>query len=406
MILAFKKDSRFFYLAFPFFMFAFLTRYNNGLLIFPVFLYILINSDKINFKNLIIGIIASFLVLLPVLIFFYEKFGNIIYPLMSFGSTSTAVSISTETASYNPNIFYFLQMLPVYIGLQGKLIVLIVALGIVLCLILRILRIKDNKYSFEGLNLKSRNSKIKLVLFIILIIAFLVSFGKTVYMVSEVLFFALAYLFYEITRSMKIKKMDLHVLFFSWFMVFFIFSSIFVIKDDRYFLLMAPPVVYFMILGLSEISNIHKFKIKNNNVIFPVLTIILTLIILFSNATLIPTIRQANNGDLIANQQIEMASQWFVNYDPNYKNQNIYSDLSPNFSWYLNTNVKQIPVFKNNQTFIGVNNDSFTQEDSNEFNDYLVTNNADYYFCIRNGLNLTSYKPIKQFGNVIIYKRE
>ena len=132
----------------------------------------------------------------------------------------------------------------------------------------------------------------------------------------------------------------------------------------------------------------------------------MTLIILFSNATLIPTIRQANNGDLIANQQIEMASQWFVNYDPNYKNQNIYSDLSPNFSWYLNTNVKQIPVFKNNQTFIGVNNDSFTQEDSNEFNDYLVTNNADYYFCIRNGLNLTSYKPIKQFGNVIIYKRE
>ena len=44
MILAFKKDSRFFYLAFPFFMFAFLTRYNNGLLIFPLFLYILINS--------------------------------------------------------------------------------------------------------------------------------------------------------------------------------------------------------------------------------------------------------------------------------------------------------------------------------------------------------------------------
>jgi len=197
--------------------------------------------------------------------FYSKNFKNIIYPFINFGSTSTMSSVSAASVYYNPNIFYFLQMLPVYIGLQGKLIVLIVALGIVLCLILRILRIKDNKYSFEGLNLKSRNSKIKLVLFIILIIAFLVSFGKTVYMVSEVLFFALAYLFYEITRSMKIKKMDLHVLFFSWFMVFFIFSSIFVIKDDRYFLLMAPPVVYFMILGLSEISNIHKFKIKNNN---------------------------------------------------------------------------------------------------------------------------------------------
>ena len=54
MILAVKKDSRFFYLAFQFAMFAFLTRYNSALLIFPIFLYIFINKDKVNVKNLII----------------------------------------------------------------------------------------------------------------------------------------------------------------------------------------------------------------------------------------------------------------------------------------------------------------------------------------------------------------
>ena len=59
-VLAVKKDSRFFYLVFPFFMFAFLTRYNSALLIFPIFLYILINKDKINFKNIIIGIVLQF----------------------------------------------------------------------------------------------------------------------------------------------------------------------------------------------------------------------------------------------------------------------------------------------------------------------------------------------------------
>ena len=51
LILAVKKDSKFFYLAFPFSMLAFLTRYNSALLIFPIFLYILMNKDKINFKE-------------------------------------------------------------------------------------------------------------------------------------------------------------------------------------------------------------------------------------------------------------------------------------------------------------------------------------------------------------------
>ena len=84
-VLAVKKDSRFFYLAFPFAMFAFLTRYNSALLIFPIFLYIFINKDKINFKNMIMGIIASILIIIPVFIFFYEKFGNMLYPFINLG---------------------------------------------------------------------------------------------------------------------------------------------------------------------------------------------------------------------------------------------------------------------------------------------------------------------------------
>ena len=115
---------------------------------------------------------------------------------------------------------------------------------------------------------------------------------------------------------------------------------------------------------------------------------------------------ETNNDKVVANQQMKLASQWFVNYDPNYKNENIYSDLSPNFSWYLKTNVKSVPVFKDNQTFPnGVKNYTFNQEDSNQFNNYLLNNNADYYFCVREGLNLTDYTPIKQFGIVTIYKR-
>ena len=131
------------------------------------------------------------------------------------------------------------------------------------------------------------------------------------------------------------------------------------------------------------------------------------LIILLSTATQIPNIQNANNDKSNANPQMEQASQWFVSYDPDYKNQNIYSDLWPNFSWYLKTNVKPVPIFKDNHVFTdgGVVNNTFNQNDSNAFNNYLVTNNADYYFNVRPGLNLTSYKPIKRFGIVTIYEK-
>jgi hypothetical protein len=194
---------------------------------------------------------------------------------------------------------------------------------------------------------------------------------------------------------------------FAWFMVFFIFNSIYVIKDDRYFVLMAPSVAYFMILGLDIIPNRIKFIFKNRNITFPLIAIILTLIMLLSTASQIPLILETNNNKVLANEQMKLASQWFENYDTDYKNQNIYSDLSPNFSWYLKTDVKSVPVFKDNQTFPnGVKNYTFNQADSNAFNNYLVTNNADYYFCVRIGLNLTSYTPIKQFGIVTIYARK
>jgi hypothetical protein len=394
----------------PFLMFAFLTRYNNALLIIPIFFYVLINWNKINFKNLILGIIGSLIILVPVFIFFYEKFGNIIYPFINFGSSSTAVSTATESLAYNPNILYYIQLFPALVGIQGFIIVLVVALGTLFYLYLKLFKNQDNKHLLERLRME-RLTKIKLAVLVVLTIIFLGSFGKTVYISSEILFFIMAYMMYDLSKN-SIKDIDDHLMIFVWFMAFLIFNSIFVVKDNRYFLLMVPPVAYFMILGLSKVFNAIKFKIRNKNILFPSFAIILIIILLFSTATQISVVLQANNNEAVTNEQVQMASQWFINYDPNYKNQNVYSDLWPNFSWYLKTNIKPVPIFKNNQTFAdvgGLKNSTFNQADSNQFNNYLIDNNVEYYFSVRPGLNLTSYKPIKEFnntlGNVVIYKR-
>ena len=116
---------------------------------------------------------------------------------------------------------------------------------------------------------------------------------------------------------------------------------------------MAPAVAYFLILGLSGVSNRLKFKIRNRNITFPVIALILTFILLLSTVSYLPSIQQANNDTKILNQNTILATEWLASYDPDYKNKTIYSDLWPNFGWYLKTDVKMVPVFKDNQSYSG-----------------------------------------------------
>ena len=407
LILAVKRDSKFFYLAFPLAMLAFLTRYNNALLIFPIFLYILINRHEIkNIKHLFTGMLASFLFIIPVFIFFYEKFGNIIYPFTSiFGTTAT--SHLAESAAYDANPFFFIDKFPSFMGLEGFIAIFIILAGIFVYGFLKFKRnSKDQKKLFNIPEIKKKSTKLKLALFAVLLLIFLCSLGHILSYFSEVLFFILGYLLYDLTKNLNIKDIDMHLLFFAWFMAFLIFHSVLSIKDNRYFVIMAPPVAYFLIFGLTEVSNRLKFKIKGHNATFPLIAVILTAIILLSAASQLPGIMQANEDDKITNENMVLASQWIMNYDPSYKDKVIYSDLWPYFSWYLKTNVQMMPVFMDGQSYSGgVKKFDLTLQDNMAYNKELNDNNADYYFCFRQGVNLTYYKPIKQFGDLIIYKR-
>ena len=265
-------------------------------------------------------LLLHLLIILPVFIFFYEKFGNIIYPIINSGTTSNSISFSSESAAYDPNILFFIQKFPAFIGPQGITILFIVVFGFVLYLLIKFIKKTSfNKISLEGLRLNNRTNKIKWIIIVGLVIIILGTFGKTYYIVTELLFFAVVYLLYDSTRNLKLKNMDIHLMFLTWFMVFFIFHSIFIIKDNRYFVLMAPPVAYFMILGLTGISNKLKIEIRNRNMVFPLIAIILTLIMLVATASQIPDILQANNDKVVANENMVLASQWFKNYDPGYK---------------------------------------------------------------------------------------
>ncbi|MBI5681014.1 MAG: glycosyltransferase family 39 protein [Methanobacterium sp.] len=407
MALAVKKNSKYFYLSFPFMMLAFLTRYPSALLIFPAALYIFINIRTVEKRDAIIGIGVSLLLLIPVFIFFYKVFGNPLYSFLSFfGLTST--TISAENFSYDPNLLYFVEKTPAYIGAQSIAIISIIMLGTILYTINRLKGDSKLKINiFNAINIKNKNTRIKLLILMIMTLIFLGTFGKAFYMVSESLFFAICYIFYSLIKNLNIKDIDLHLLFFAWFMAFFIFHSIFVIKDNRYFVTMAPAVSYFLIWGLSEIYAKIGFKIRNINVTSYVLSLILIFMILSATASYLPGIQNKNYKLKIMDENIDLSSQWLMNYDPNYKNKAVYSNAWPYFGWYLKTDVKMMPLFKDNQTYYGgLKNYNFSQQDIISFNNYLESNNAYYYLSYGISLNLTSYQQIKKFGNVIIYEKK
>ena len=408
LILSINRNSRFFYLAIPLIMLAFLTRYNNALLIFPLILYLLINRDNLNYKNIFGGFLAAVLVTVPVLIYFYEQFGSILYPFLNFASASNMSLGAVRNSFYDPNIFFFLEKMPFLIGIPLFIILLITIGALFIYTFYKLIgELRLNKPLSRVLGLNEGLMKYKMLLFVALTLIFLLSFGKTNYLLSEVLYLLTALIFYEIVKNLNIKDMRLHLLFFSWFMTFFIFHSIFALKDVRYFVVMAPPLAYFIILGLSEISKLVKIKFRETNLTFLLLAIILSVMAISSGASQIPLILQDNQDNVIFNQEIASAGNWIVVNDPNYRDKNIYSDLWPNFSWYLKTNVKPVPVFRGNDSFlVGVIDFNFNQADSDKFNNYLVTHDADYYLSVRHGLNLTSYVEVKHFGDLIIYKRK
>lgn len=404
-VLAVKINPKYFYLTFLFAILAFLTRYTSGLILFPLLLYLFINYSTFkNLKYIFAGILISFLFLIPILISFYNISGNPFFSFQSFFN-GTVNPGAAGNYYYQPDIFYYLNHIFSYIGPAGIAIIIIVLLGVLIYGYFRLDKIKVTYKNILKVNI-DKKSIIYILAFFILISIFLFTFSDLFYMISEILFFLFCLTSYKILKNLNIKYLDMDLLFFSWFMAFFIFHSVFVIKDDRYFVTMAPATAYFLTLGFSMISTRINSKFKSKDRILSILSITLIGIMLISTIYYVPEI--ANQNELIKEKADTafLASNWLKNYDPDYKSKKIYADFWSYFSWYLRMNVKSMPVFKDGKAYTYQLRDYKIDEESNiAYNNELNQNKADYYFSIRDGLNLTYYKPIKQFKFLILYQR-
>lgn len=397
-VIAVKKSSKYFLISFPIAMLAFLTKFNQALIIFPLLFYILINWQNIeNRRNIIIGIIIAILILVPLFVFYSIKYGNPAHVLMDFYGTSSGTSVSEFYFDYNPDTLFYVKLLPLLIG-NGALLVLFIIIGGLFVGYMRLLLRKTGIGKFK-FNYK-KNYLIKISVLILLAV-FLVSWGSSYLLSESLLFFILLGLFKLLNHK---NKFNLDFLFISWFGTFLVFISSFIIKDIRYILMILPSLTYFLIRSL-EITEKQIGLIRNRKLTYYLAPVLVT-VILISTIFYLPTIAEGNVYQKTINSNMEEASQWLIKYDPDYKSKIIFSDLWPYSGWFLQTNIGKMPEFKGNERhYLNLKNYTPTLEDSNAANNFLVENNVYYYFSIRKWVNLNNYRPLIKFGFVTIYKK-
>lgn len=404
LVLGVKKDSKYLYLVFPLLMMAFLARYTSVILVFPIFLYLIINHNFLkNFKKIVIGALAGFALFIPFITYFYTKLGNLNPLINLFTSTIMGSGGAVNDLGYNPDKLYFLYNLLNYINigpLQGVyrqiqnpsqgfpsilayilVIIVLIGLGIYLYQIL--------KKRIENVDYNKNKTTLQLLILIILLTLGVWSFFYSSYIICELVFLAVIYTTYRLLKDTG-GELEMDFLFLSWFAAFFIFHSIIPIKLDRYFITMSPPLAYFIILGLNTVFEKYKSRLTFKGIKSKHLYLIIGVLLLIST-TAVHVGHAPNHG---YGYYIQAASDWLTEYDPSYHSSEIYSDYDPALTWSLKKEVKfAVPR-------LYVSPESFSR--------YLLDNNVDYYIDAFTDpkWNIPGYHIIRNMSGIAIYQRD
>ena len=173
------------------------------------------------------------------------------------------------------------------------------------------------------------------LIFTILLAILALTLNQTSYLVSVVLVFILCYLAGTSLRGEN-EQQSLDLMFLAWFLSYLIFHSILPIKVDRYFITMAPALVYFLILGFDELLNIIRARKPGFNGKW----IGLTLVLILLTSTTITYAGHTPQKVFVV--YLEDAGVWITQQDPQYQDRIIASDYSTALSWYLKKDVQAL----------------------------------------------------------------
>ena len=366
--MAIKINPKYYKWLITLFVIGFFTRY-TVILVFPVIvlLYLYENSfsvKKEDLKEILIGLVPGIITALIIVI----PVKNMGHGFLGFGGQIiggvSGSHGSVNDLAYTTDTYYYLTNLGNFISSSKTVFInrtpslenpTILSILIFLILIVGlILWIKNNDFKFD------RQKIIGIALWIIALITF-DQFSS---------FITILIVFLGFLLIGKDSKNQLGLIMLSWFLVYFIFCSYFMIKVNRYIIPAMPALSYLIMVGTETIS--EKTPKKN---VLPLILIVLFLVQGFAFTYTFEDTDQFTAPEDMSNYIISNVDNW------EHVKIGVYN-MRP-YHWYLGSNVTGI-----------------------ERDEPAAIENANISYYISDvPQNLTNYKEIKNIGNLYLYEK-
>ena len=388
-----ENNQKYFYIAFPLGVLCFFTKYPGGLIFPLMFLYFMAKTNfftnfKKYYKNIIGGLISGFLCLIPFVGYFLLN--NI--PFGFLNQAQDISSTSSLTASHRGHLvgndlFFYIKGLVYYISSTDYFIGIIILAIFFIGLILLILSFKNFlKKSYDcqrKVQVFKWKISLKAVYFtlavsVLMIILSFLTASLFSFLYSEALLFIGLYLFAYSYSKINLKYSSsaaLSITMIGLFLSYLVFFSSHLVKADRYFTSMAPGFVFLLTLSVEFL--LSKVKTRKFNLKYLIIGLIMCLMI-FSSIHYLITIQ-----DESAAVDEKNTTEWILG-----KKGIVASERGPTYTWYLQREVIFIKDPLSNA----------------KLNNKLLGGNVTYYISF-DDVNLSSYSPIKEFGEVTVFKK-
>ena len=383
------NDGRYFILAIPLMVLSTCAKYVSVINFAPLFFYFLSKGDffsrlKSSFKNILLGIIFSFVCVLPFIYFYITN--NVFNRFLEYAGGIHSTSSSEGAAAYlvngvNDFLFYIIN-LPSLIFRYSDVVGLIFLFFLIVGLVYVVYKV------YGMLKFSSRfNVSIFLVSVFGIVFSFLLTLNYSIF-VSLIVLYVFLLIFtisfrkivinYNESSDNEYKCFSYDLLMFTWFLGQFIFLSAFFVKAIRYGIAFFPPLVFFITYGFSKfLGFIPDFSFKKY---IPYVFIVFLIILAFGHLTIDKSDPWVEDEKIVSE---------FIESNDTFSNLTLWADR-PSYAWYTQSDIHYM---------------GDRSEYGDNFSEALVANNVDYYISHEPRLHLKDYSIDRVMGTVVFFKR-
>jgi hypothetical protein len=389
-----EEDDRWYLLAFPMLLVAALTRYTALLFVFPVAVWVVLRWRPFRqARRIAQGVALALAAYIPAAIYYAQRFGDVLFPFVIALRFSEFAGVPGDS-SLKAGPAWYLENLHTLSAPEGLSLIAAIVFGVAaLGLLSRLM-----ETPMEELPGASRFALAAMGVAPAIVAQFrggLVARQLTIPLAVAVAWWALAPRDSEAAYDDRVlagPALDAAVL--TWLLVYIDFHSHQAVKVPRYFITMAPGLIYFTLLGwqswtTTALERLAQFREREtaSTILSPGSVMWAALGIWLAAALALTAVATSTEPDIYVAGAKDSAEELCERED-DLSELTVYSDLWPMTSWYTGVGIRPMPFF--------------TEEEA--FGHELAKYGADYFATTR-PQTFDNYEEMSRNESVVLLRR-